>query len=111
MGALNNAVSFVFQTLSYKGRAGHWAWILHRAAGIGVFIFLSLHIFDIFLVGFGPEVFNALAVIYHHPLIRIGHIFLFLACYFMLLTASAWSFWTFGHTCGNMNAGRCGWWR
>src|SRR5512136_686846 len=82
MSALNNTVSFVSQTLRYQGREGQWAWILHRAAGIGVFVFLSLHIFDIFLVGFGPDIFNKLAVIYHHPLIRIGHIFLFFGVLF-----------------------------
>ncbi len=82
MGVLNNAMSFAVETLRYKGRAGQWAWILHRAAGIGVFIFLSLHIFDIFLVGFGPDIFNTLTVIYHHPLMRIGHIFLFFGVLF-----------------------------
>jgi len=79
---MSNAVSFVSQTLRYKGGEGHWAWILHRASGIGVFVFLALHIFDIFLVGFGPQVFNSLAVIYHHPLLRIGHIFLFFGVLF-----------------------------
>ena len=82
MSVMSNAVSFVSQTLRYKGREGHWAWILHRAAGIGVFVFLALHIFDIFLVGFGPEPFNTLAIIYHHPLARIGHIFLFFGVLF-----------------------------
>jgi succinate dehydrogenase / fumarate reductase cytochrome b subunit len=82
MSVMSNAVSFVSQTLRYKGREGHWAWILHRAAGVGVFVFLALHIFDIFLVGFGPEPFNTLAIIYHHPLARIGHIFLFFGVLF-----------------------------
>ncbi len=82
MGVMSNATSFVSQTLRYKGHEGHWAWILHRASGIGVFAFLALHIFDIYLVGFGPEPFNTLAVIYHHPISRIGHIFLFFGVLF-----------------------------
>ena len=81
MGVMSNAASFVFQTLRYRGHEGHWAWILHRAAGVGVFVFLALHIFDIFLVGFGPQPFNALTVFYHTPLARVGHIFLFFGVY------------------------------
>lgn len=82
MGVMSSTVSFVSQTLRYRGHEGQWAWILHRAAGVGVFVFLAIHIFDIFLVGFGPEPFNTLAVIYHHPLSRIGHIFLFFGVLF-----------------------------
>ena len=77
MSVVNSATAFITQTWRYKGREGQWAWILHRLAGIGIFLFLALHIFDIFLIGFGPEPFNTLAVIYHSPLARIGHIFLF----------------------------------
>ena len=82
MSAISNAASFVSQTLRYQGREGHWAWILHRAAGVGVFVFLVIHIFDIYLVGFGPTAFDFLTVIYHHPIARIGHIFLFFGVLF-----------------------------
>lgn len=63
--------------LRYRGREGQWSWILHRLTGLGVFFFLALHIFDIYLIMFGPDLFNTLAAIYHHPVARVGHIFLF----------------------------------
>jgi succinate dehydrogenase / fumarate reductase cytochrome b subunit len=67
----------LIQGIRYRGREGQWSWILHRATGLGVFFFLALHIFDIYLMMFGPELFNALTTIYHHPVARVGHIFLF----------------------------------
>lgn len=56
--------------LQYRGGVGQWAWILHRAAGLGVLLFLILHIVDIFLAAFGPSVFNKLLFIYHSPIFK-----------------------------------------
>jgi succinate dehydrogenase / fumarate reductase, cytochrome b subunit len=67
------------QGLQYRGKEGQWSWILHRLTGLGVFFFLALHIFDIYLIMFGPQLFDTLATIYHHPVARVGHIFLFFA--------------------------------
>lgn len=60
----------------YKGREGMWAWVLHRVSGIGILLFLLVHIIDIALIGWGPEAFNKLLVIYTHPVFRIGEIML-----------------------------------
>ncbi len=79
---MNNITHSIRQIGAYKGREGQWAWVLHRITGIGLFAFLTLHIFDIWLVGFGPEPFNSLALFYHHPLARIGHVFLFFCVLF-----------------------------
>jgi succinate dehydrogenase / fumarate reductase cytochrome b subunit len=69
-------------TRTYKGGVGQISWILHRLAGLGIFAFLALHIFDIFLVGFDPYYFETLAVLYHHPVMRFGHIGLFFCVLF-----------------------------
>jgi succinate dehydrogenase / fumarate reductase cytochrome b subunit len=61
---------------TYRGGPGMVAWALHRLAGVGVALFLALHIFDIFLVGFGPDVFNELLFLYRAPLFRMAEIFL-----------------------------------
>jgi succinate dehydrogenase / fumarate reductase, cytochrome b subunit len=61
---------------TYRGGPGMAAWALHRLAGVGVALFLALHIFDIFLVGFGPAVFNELLFLYRAPLFRMAEIFL-----------------------------------
>lgn len=82
------AIANVKKALAYQGHEGHWAWILHRASGVGVFAFLALHILDIYLIGYGPEPFNTLAAIYHHPISRVGHIFLFFGVLFHALNGA-----------------------
>jgi succinate dehydrogenase / fumarate reductase cytochrome b subunit len=52
------------------------AWALHRLSGLGIILFLSLHILDIFLASFGPGVFNELLFLYKHPLARALEVFL-----------------------------------
>jgi len=42
----------------YKGQSGMWAWLLHRVTGIGILLFLLIHIVDVSLLGFGPAVYN-----------------------------------------------------
>lgn len=42
----------------YKGQSGMWSWLLHRVAGLGILLFLLVHIVDISLLGFGPTIYN-----------------------------------------------------
>jgi succinate dehydrogenase / fumarate reductase cytochrome b subunit len=42
----------------YKGQSGMWSWLLHRITGLGVLLFLLVHIVGISLLGFGPKVYN-----------------------------------------------------
>lgn len=58
----------------YKGGEGQWSWILHRITGVGVLLFLYVHIIDTALVGFGPDVYNAVMDFYHMPIFRVGQI-------------------------------------
>ena len=82
MNALNNTVGFILQACAIQEREEKLAWVLHRVTGIGVFIFLALHIVHIWLIGFGPEPFNTLTAFLNHPLARILHIFLFFSVLF-----------------------------
>ena len=65
-----------FSMLRYKGREGQWAWVLHRVSGLGVMLFLLLHITDIFLLSFGPTVFNTWLFLFKAPLFRFMEVFL-----------------------------------
>lgn len=60
---------------TYRGGEGYWAWILHRATGIGILLFLLTHIADTLLV-FWPDLFDAVMRIYHATPFRIGEIML-----------------------------------
>jgi succinate dehydrogenase / fumarate reductase cytochrome b subunit len=62
--------------LTYRGGPGHWSWIAHRLAGVGVFLFLLVHILDIALIGWGPAVFNKLLFLYRAPIFRVGEVVL-----------------------------------
>jgi len=42
----------------YRGQSGQWSWLLHRVTGLGVLLFLLIHIVDITLIGFGSTVYN-----------------------------------------------------
>lgn len=55
----------------YRGGEGMLAYYLHRISGIGVFVFLMLHIVDTFLVAFGPDVYNRVIAWYHVPPMRV----------------------------------------
>lgn len=44
----------------YRDRTGVWAWWLHRITGLGVLLFLCLHIFDTSLMLYGEEAYNRL---------------------------------------------------
>ena len=42
----------------YNGDVGQYAWILHRASGVGLVFFLLVHVIDIMLVGLGSDVYD-----------------------------------------------------
>jgi succinate dehydrogenase / fumarate reductase cytochrome b subunit len=42
----------------YKGQSGMWSWLFHRVSGLAILLFLFIHIVDISLLGFGPQVYD-----------------------------------------------------
>lgn len=66
----------MLSVLTYRGREGQWSWLLHRVAGLGVLLFLLLHIFDIWLVTLGPDIFNRFLFIYKAPPFKVLEVFL-----------------------------------
>ena len=48
----------------YAGDPGQYAWVLHRATGIGVLFFLLIHIIDIMLIGLGRDVYDESVEVY-----------------------------------------------
>jgi succinate dehydrogenase / fumarate reductase cytochrome b subunit len=71
MATAGSVIKAFYKGITYRGGSAHWAWMMHRVAGIGVFLFLLLHIFDIFLIGFGPDLFNKFLFLYHSPPFKI----------------------------------------
>ncbi|MGH2684882.1 MAG: succinate dehydrogenase, cytochrome b556 subunit [Actinomycetota bacterium] len=56
----------------YRGTpTGAIAWYLHRVTGVGILLFLFAHIVDTALVAWGPDAYNRVVSVYHHPIVQI----------------------------------------
>ena len=53
----------------YWGDPGQYAWVLHRATGIGVLFFLLIHIIVIALIGLGRDIYNETVSFYATPIL------------------------------------------
>ena len=76
------AITGIFRAVTYRGREGQIAWMLHRITGVGVFLFLAMHITNVFMMTFPSHVFNSLAALYHSVPFKLLSIF---GLYFGLL--------------------------
>ncbi len=73
---MDNALKVAKSVARYNGGPTQWAWAIHRVAGLGVLLFLALHIVDIFVAALGPGAFNRLLFLYRGPVARALEIFL-----------------------------------
>ena len=53
-----------------------WSWLLHRVTGVGIFLFLLVHILDTSFLLLGPELYNRVMQLYRHPLFLVGEVVL-----------------------------------
>jgi succinate dehydrogenase / fumarate reductase cytochrome b subunit len=60
--------------LGYRGREGQWSFLLHRITGLGVVLFLAIHIVDTSFVYFFPHLYDEVILIYRSTLFGIGEI-------------------------------------
>lgn len=63
--------------LRYKGGEGMWTWILHRATGLGVLLFLVAHVIDTGIIIYRPDWYDHALSVYRHPLFRVAELFVF----------------------------------
>ena len=64
------------------------AQLLHRLTGLGVFLFLAIHLLHIWLVALGPEPFNTITAVFRHPVARLLHLVLFFCVLFHALNGT-----------------------
>jgi succinate dehydrogenase / fumarate reductase cytochrome b subunit len=60
----------------------HFVNRLHRITGVGVFLFLAIHLLHIWLMGLGAEPFDTVTGMLTHPVVRLLHIGLFFSVLF-----------------------------
>lgn len=76
---MTSLVLTLTETLRYRGAIGQWSWVLHRITGLGVVLFLTLHVIDTSWAVFYPEKYVEAIAIYQTPLFTIGE-FVLVAC-------------------------------
>lgn len=60
--------------IRYRGREGQLSFMLHRLTGLGVLLFLSIHILDTATVYFFPSLYEHAIAIYRTTLFGIAEI-------------------------------------
>lgn len=76
---MTSLVLTVSETLRYRGAIGQWSWVLHRITGLGVVLFIVLHIVDTSWAVFYPEMYVRAIAEYQSPLFTLGE-FALVAC-------------------------------
>ncbi len=69
----------------YKGQSGMWSWLFHRVTGLALLLFLFIHIVDISLLGFGPEVYNQGILLFDRVIVRFLSLSLVAAVFYHAL--------------------------
>ena len=64
----------VVDVARYRGRYGQLDWILRRIAGLGVVLFLLVHIIDTATVYFAPPVYAWFVAIYKSPVFGLAEV-------------------------------------
>ncbi len=62
----------VRETLRYRGAIGQWSWVLHRLTGVGVVLFLALHVVDTSWAVFYPDLYVKAIAAYQSPIFTLG---------------------------------------
>lgn len=60
----------------YRGGPGMVAWAFHRISGLAIWVFILLHVFDIWLSSVNPTLYDDLLVVYASPAGRVGEMLL-----------------------------------
>lgn len=60
----------------YRGSEGMVAWAFHRIAGVAIWAFVLLHVFDIYMAGGDPKVYDDLLALYASPGGRVAEVLL-----------------------------------
>jgi len=68
--------------VSYRGQEGQWSFLLHRITGLGVLLFLTIHILDTATVYFLPHLYDEVIGLYRTTVFGVGEIGLVFSLFF-----------------------------
>ena len=69
----------MIRLFGYRISWAQLAWFGHRASGIGVVLYLFVHIVETSMVTLGPNVYNMTLSLFHNLPVRLGEILLMAA--------------------------------
>lgn len=72
----------VGNALRYRGGGGMWMWMLHRATGLGVLLFLIIHVVETAAIIYSPDFYDHALVIYKNPVFRFAELLIFFSVLF-----------------------------
>ena len=76
---MSSLVTTLTETLRYRGAIGQWSWVLHRLAGLGVVVFLLIHVIDTSWAVLAPDLYEEAIASYQTPIFTIGEFILIAA--------------------------------
>ncbi len=59
-----------------------WSWLLHRATGLGVLLFLVIHVFETAAIIWSPAFYDEALALYKNPLFRFAELLIFFSVLF-----------------------------
>jgi succinate dehydrogenase / fumarate reductase cytochrome b subunit len=68
--------------VGYRGREGQLSFMLHRITGLGVLLFLAIHIVDTSFVYFAPQLYDDVINIYRSTVFGLGEVGLVFCLFF-----------------------------
>ena len=75
-------------SLKYRGREGMWTWILHRLTGLGVLLFLIIHVVETSTVIYFPEIYDNFLAGYKTGLFRFAELVIFFSVLYHALNGT-----------------------
>jgi succinate dehydrogenase / fumarate reductase cytochrome b subunit len=69
-----SGLASIVEVTRYRGRFGQLDWVLRRLAGLGVLLFLLVHVVDTATVYFAPPAYAWFINLYRSPIFGLGEI-------------------------------------
>jgi succinate dehydrogenase / fumarate reductase cytochrome b subunit len=79
---MSNVKTALTGYVSYRGREGHYMYLLHRITGLGTLAFLAIHILDTATVYYMPDLYKEAVALYRNPIFMLGEIALVFCLFF-----------------------------
>ncbi len=80
--ALNSIRYTVTEAVRYRGRSGHYSWLLHRLSGLAILGFLLIHVWDGSMATYSPRNYAWTLALFKNPIFGLGEVAVFGAVLF-----------------------------